>query len=173
LRNDRLGTLATVAVASKYLAIYLNDHLGGSTVGVELVRRAAGEYRGSELGDFLTQLAVEIEEDRETLRELMDELGVVEDKVKIAVGWVGEKAGRLKLNGHFLSRSPLSPVVELEALSLGIEGKRLMWVALREAAPVLELDPERFAALEARAARQREGLEPHREAAALGAVTPG
>jgi hypothetical protein len=161
-----------MAVASKYLAIYLNDHLGGSTVGLELVRRAAGEYRGSELGDFLTQLAGEIEEDRETLRELMDDLGVVEDKVKIVVGWVGEKAGRLKPNGHFLSRSPLSPVVELEALSLGIEGKRLMWVALREAAGELDLDPERFAALEARAVRQREGVETHRVAAALAAIAP-
>ena len=42
---------------SKYLATYLNDHLGGATFGVELVRRAARENEGSELGAFLSQLA--------------------------------------------------------------------------------------------------------------------
>ena len=157
--------------SSKYLAIYLNDHLGGSTVGLELVRRAAGEYRGAPLGDFLAELAAEIDDDRETLREIMTSLGVVEDRVKVVVGWVGEKAGRLKPNGHLLTRSPLSPVVELEALSIGIEGKRLLWVALRDAAGELGLPAERFEELEARAARQREGVEAHRAAAALRAFS--
>jgi hypothetical protein len=157
--------------ASKYLAIYLNDHLGGSTVGLELVKRAAGEYRGAPLGDFLTELAAEIEEDRETLREIMATLGVVEDKLKIATGWLGEKAGRLKPNGHFLSRSPLSPLIELDALSIGIEGKRLLWVALYGSAAELGLDPERLEELELRAARQREGVEVHRAAAALRAFS--
>ena len=36
-----------------YLAIYLNDHLAGSTAGVELARRTAHENDGSELGAFL------------------------------------------------------------------------------------------------------------------------
>ena len=37
----------------RLLAIYLNDHLAGATVGVELTLRAARENNGSELGDFL------------------------------------------------------------------------------------------------------------------------
>ena len=102
----------------------------------------------------------------------MASLGVTEDKVKVAGGWLGEKAGRLKPNGHLLSRSPLSPVVELEALSIGIEGKRLLWVGLHDAAGELGLPPERFSELEARAARQREELESHRAAAALRAFAP-
>jgi hypothetical protein len=60
-------------------------------------------------------------------------------------------------------------VVELEALDLGIEGKRLLWIAL------LESQPERFGAerlreLIERAERQRTGVEEHRRRAARGAL---
>ena len=57
----------------------------------------------------------------------MDQLGVTPNPAKQAVAWAGEKAGRLKLNGELRGTSPLTPFVELEALSLGIEGKRLLW----------------------------------------------
>ena len=40
----------------------------------------------------------------------------------MVAGWVAEKAGRLKLNGSLLTYSPLSRLVELEGLSLGVEG---------------------------------------------------
>ena len=43
----------------------------------------------------------------------------------------GELIGRLKANGRFRQRSPLSNVVELELLALGIMGKRKLWEALR------------------------------------------
>ena len=56
---------------SKYLATYLNDHLLGATAGLELVRRAARENQGSGLGEFLTGLAREIEDDRDTLLAVM------------------------------------------------------------------------------------------------------
>ena len=38
--------------------IYLNDHLAGPTGGVELARRAAGGHEGTDLGAFLSRLAV-------------------------------------------------------------------------------------------------------------------
>ena len=125
---------------SKYLATYLNDHLGGSTFGVELVRRAAGENQGSELGAFLSQLAKEIESDREALEAIMAELGVKADRAKIAVGWAAEKLGRLKPNAQLRGYSPLSPLVELEGLLVGIQGKLSLWRALAEVAEALGLD---------------------------------
>ena len=85
---------------SKYLATYLNDHLGGSTFGVELVGRAADENEGSELGAFLSQLAKEIESDRESLEAIMAQLGVKADRAKVAIGWSAEKVGRLKPNAQ-------------------------------------------------------------------------
>jgi hypothetical protein len=150
--------------APKYLGIYLNDHLAGSTAGLELAKRAAGENEGGELGAFLAELREEIAEDRATLEKIMDELGVGRDQVKVVAAWVGEKAGRLKLNGHLTGYSPLSPLVELEALSLGIEGKRLMWVALAETLGD-RIGVDRLATLTERAERQRAGVERHRLAA--------
>ena len=119
---------------SKYLATYLNDHLLGSTLGMELVRRAARENKGSELGAFLTGLVGEIEEDRDTLLAVIGELGVKPDHLKVAAGWTGEKLGRLKPNGQLLGYSPLSPLVELEGLLIGIQGKLAMWQALADVA---------------------------------------
>ena len=137
--------------ASKYLATYLNDHLAGSTAGLELVKRAASENEGTPLGDFLSALTDEIADDRAALEDVMDSLGVGTDHKKIAAAWVGEKVGRLKPNAQLRGYSPLSPLVELEALSLGIEGKRLLWVALQGVAGEHGLAPERFADLAARA----------------------
>src|SRR5215208_5114195 len=117
---------------SKYLATYLNDHLLGSTAGMELARRAARENEGSELGEFLRALSREIEDDRETLLTVMGELGVKSDRAKVAAGWTAEKLGRLKPNAQLRGYSPLSPLVELEGLLMGIHGKLAMWRTLAE-----------------------------------------
>ena len=147
---------------SKYLATYLNDHLLGATVGTELVRRAARENQGSELGAFLTGLAREIEDDRETLLALMAELGVKPDRLKVAAGWTGEKLGRLKPNAQLRGYSPLSPLVELEGLLIGIQGKLAMWQVLAELAVELGIDRARLEELTARAERQQADVERHR-----------
>jgi hypothetical protein len=147
------------------LATYLNDHAAGSTVGVELARRAANANDGSELGVVLERLAAEIDEDRATLDSVMDAVGARHDRAKQAAAWVGEKAGRLKPNGQLTGYSPLSRLIELEGLSLGIEGKRLLWVSLGTLADP-RLAAFDFAALAERAARQRAELEPLRRAAA-------
>ena len=39
--------------ADKLLSIYLNDHLAGATIGVELARRIRARNRGTPLGDYL------------------------------------------------------------------------------------------------------------------------
>src|SRR4051794_28720816 len=114
------------------LATYLQDHLAGATVGVELARRAAGSNRESAYGRVLAELAKEIEEDRDTLEKIIGDLDVGKDRLKVTLAWTGEKLGRLKLNGRLLSYSPLSRLEELELLSLGVEGKLLLWRALRE-----------------------------------------
>ena len=151
--------------ASRYLGIYLNDHLAGSTAGVELIKRAAREHASAELGVFLRTLASELEEDREALRTMMRELGVREQRAKVALGWTAEKLGRLKLNGHVLSRSPLTPLVELEGLALGVFGKRQMWLALAEL-PLGDDVHARCAELAERAQHQLDGLEEQRLRAA-------
>jgi hypothetical protein len=115
----------------KLLAIYLQDHLAGSTAGLELFRRAAGAHKGSPLGDDLEALTLEVTSDQQALVDLMAMLGVDADRLKTAVAWVGEKVGRLKLNGALLQRSPLTDVVELEAMCLAVQGKAAGWRLLQ------------------------------------------
>jgi hypothetical protein len=146
----------------KFLSIYLNDHLAGSTVGCDLARRALGSNRDNEFGTFLEWLREEIEEDRQTLRDLMRRLDVGEDRVKRVVAFVTERAGRLKLNGALFGYSPLSRLVELEGLSLGVEGKLAMWTNLGELPQEEGLEEFDFEHLADRAREQRQGLEEHR-----------
>jgi hypothetical protein len=158
-------------VPSRLLPIYLNDHLAGATLGLELVRRAQRENEGTPLGDFLRGLADEIAEDRRTLVQLMERLGIEPSRPKVAAGWVSEKVGRLKLNGQLTGYSPLSRLVELEGLTTGIEGKRALWLALAEIADRDErLDRAALETLAERAGSQRERLETHRLQAARDAL---
>ena len=147
----------------KYLSIYLNDHLAGSTVGVELSKRAASGNEDTEYGTFLSELSHEIAEDRASLERLMERLDVKKDRLKTTGAFLGEKVGRLKPNAHLTSYSPLSRVVELEALTLGVTGKLGLWKALIAIQDRDDrLDPEELRVLAERAEAQRAGLEEHR-----------
>ena len=61
----------------------------------------------------------------------MRSLGVERDGMKDALARIGERLGRLKPNGRLRERSPLSDVLELETLLVGITGKRALWLSLR------------------------------------------
>jgi len=151
----------------KLLRIYLQDHLAGSTVGVELARRTRGANEGTEYGPPLAQIAAEIEADRRHLQGIMEDLGFGGDKLKNIAAWGVEKAGRLKLNGQLTGYSPLSRVVELEGLLTGITGKRAVWVTLLEVAPGEQrLDAALLERLRDRADAQRATVEDLREKAA-------
>jgi hypothetical protein len=121
-----------VAIDRNLLGIYLNDHLAGSTVGRELAKRALGENRDNEFGSALQELCAQIDEDRETLLDVMRRLDIKLDPVKGVAAVAAERVGRLKLNGSWTSYSPLSRVVELEGLLAGVDGKRSMWNLLLE-----------------------------------------
>jgi hypothetical protein len=139
------------------LAIYLNDHLAGATGGVELARRIAHENNDN---TDLAALALDIEQDRDSLLRIMAALGVQQDYLKVAGGWLGEKLARLKLNGHLFTRSPLSQVIELEAMRLGVDGKAAGWQTLRHLADHdNRLDGTHLDELLARAEAQKETLE--------------
>jgi hypothetical protein len=105
------------------LSIYLNDHLAAATAGANLARRLAASNAGTAYGPGLQALADEIEEDRAALLDVMQRLSVGQDHLKTTFASAVEKAGRLKLNGQLLQYSPLSRLEEIEALSLGVEGK--------------------------------------------------
>jgi hypothetical protein len=154
------------------LAIYLNDHLGGSTAGRDLARRAAAHNQGrGDYGPALARIAREIAADRDSLLEAMAALGVRRDPIKVLGAWVGEKLSRLKPNGQLLGYSPLSRVVELESLSLGVRGKLNLWLALSDALAADErLRGLDLAELADRARRQIADLDELRQRAAREAL---
>jgi hypothetical protein len=151
--------------SDRLLGIYLNDHLAGSSVIRDRCRAMIVANRGTELGAFLVGLLGEIIDDRRTLLELMASLGVAPSPLKTTLARVAERAGRLKPNGQLTGYSPLSRLEELELLSVGIEGKRLLWIVLGDLgdARLVRFD---FAALVSRAEAQRSQIEPQRLAAA-------
>jgi hypothetical protein len=150
-------------VNEKLLRIYLQDHHAGSTTGLELARRIHGSNKGNEYGAAMAPIVDEIAADRKALESIMDDLGFEGDKIKDLGAWALEKAGRLKLNGQITGYSPLSRLVELEGLWMGIEGKLSMWRALLAIAEDDErLDRLELEALATRAEEQLQRLGKHR-----------
>jgi hypothetical protein len=142
------------------LGIYLNDHMAGAVAGGELARRVADAERRELYGPVLHRLAAEIEEDRSELHAIMGALGIPVRRYKTWFAWAASKIGQLKPNGRLLSRSPLSRVVELEVLRLGVEGKAAGWRTLRaRATSDARLDAQRLDELTDRAGTQIGDLE--------------
>ncbi len=162
-----------MTTTTDYLETYLQDHRAGAEMGSGLARRLADENAGTEYADFLAGLAQEIEQDVETLEDIMARFGVSKAILKTAGAKVGEKLGRLKLNEQLTGYSPLSRVLELEGLRSGVQGKLGLWDSLGQIAPFDErLDADEIASLAARAERQLEGLREHHRLAAREAFAP-
>jgi hypothetical protein len=120
-----------------------------------MARRArASNEDDDRLGPPLATICEEVEADRDTLVAVMEELGVRRDPVKPAAAWAVEKLGRLKLNGQLTGYSPLSRMVEMEMVLIGITGKTAMWRALAHALGP-SLGKFDFVQLEVRGERQR------------------
>jgi hypothetical protein len=160
-------------MADEYLAIYFNDHLAGSVVAVELLQHLERAYSGQEVQRFAAELRGDIEADRLELQKLMRSLNVAESRARQATAWVAEKMTMIKLRLDDWAGGDFRLFEALEALSLGIEGKRALWLALGDAArsaPALrQLD---YASLADRAAQQRGRVEALRLETARTALAP-
>ena len=120
------------------LGIYCNDHLAAATGGIELVSRMLGRHRGTAHEPRLEQLLDQLREERGVLASSMAALGLPIRQYKQVASWIGEKLSRAKLNGHLLSRSPLSDLVEFEFIATAVLAKRAGFESLRALA---EMDP--------------------------------
>ena len=150
------------------LELYLNDHLAGAAAGVDLIRRISEQTEGS-----LDDLVADIEADETFLEDLIKSLDLREHSVKQAVSSVIEKLGQLKMNRVVSGNAKLALLLEMEAMSMGIEGKRGLWQSLRIVAPsVPELAGLDLDTMVLRAEDQRDRLQKYREAVALAALVP-
>ena len=111
-------------MADKPMDVYLNDHLAGAMLGSDLAEQIQKENEGTPLGDLMATLAAQIEEDRETLIDLMERMGTSKNPVKQATTWLAEKASRPKFSGMTSGEPEVGTFMALESLTLGVEGKR-------------------------------------------------
>ena len=149
-------------MANEALAAYLNDHLAGSVAALELLGSLEGEREGTADAAVLARLRADIEEDREVLGPLMERLGIAASKPRQATAWVAEKLVDLKLRLDDPGHGALRRLEALETVSLGIEGKRLLTLALSAAAamaPELSGSEAALAWLGRRAEEQRAMVE--------------
>jgi hypothetical protein len=97
---------------------------------------------------------------------IMAQLDIKPQTHRMIAGRLVEKVGRLKMNGTVLKRSPLTDLIELEGLRIGVEGKLAMWRALQAGLHDDRVVPSEIDALIQRAEHQIERLEAIRVTAA-------
>lgn len=121
-------------MAREHIATYLNDHLAGSVGALELLEHLEKEHPDTEVGRLASEVRAEVAADQQVLESLMERLEVTRSRTRRAAAWLGEKAAELKLRLDDPAGGSLRLFESLEALSLGIEGKKSLWQALAAAA---------------------------------------
>lgn len=143
------------------LAVYLNDHLGGAQIAVEILEAMRDQHDDPAFQQFAKDLLPEIEEDDRTLRSIAEKIGGSPSALKQAGGWLLEKLARLKL-GHTGS-ADFEMFESLELVAVGIQGKLFLWKALQAASHSdSRLQGYDFETLIARAEQHREIVESRR-----------
>ena len=125
--------MSPTAERTKLLSIYLEDHVAGATAGSQRAARLADAEADTKDARVLATFAADVAKDLDALLALMKTLGVEPNRLKAGVASVAEKVGALKLNGRVFERSPLSTIVELEAMQMAVRGKRSLWETLQAA----------------------------------------
>jgi hypothetical protein len=154
-----------------YLAAYLNDHLAGSIMAVDLLAQLENSHAGTQMARVFSELRGDIESDRRALKTLMDRLHIIESRPRKATAWLTAKLAEIKLNIEDEGSGPLRLLESVEAVALGIDGKLALWRSLSAAAEInAELRGVDYGQLSQRAEEQRERAEKVRLSAAKAAL---
>jgi hypothetical protein len=157
----------------KLLHSYLRHHYAASHGGVAFFERAARTSTDPTTRAELTRLTAEVAEDQAALLGVLEVLQVSRRPWEERLVSMSERLGRLKPNGTVLRRSPLTDVVELEALGTALHAKLLGWLSLRELSDHdARLNHRQFDLLAERARNQKERVEDLRLAAVRRALGP-
>ncbi len=149
------------------LKTYLNDHLAGSEAAVQLAEHCRKSNMDAPLGAYLATFLSEVEVERALPKNVLTLLGGGVNPTKTALGWLGEKAARLKLNHPLQSYTALVRMEELEGLLLGVRGKLALWHALIETGTSdPRFDHLNLEVLAQQAQKQLDTIEHHRLEAA-------
>jgi hypothetical protein len=146
------------------LATYLRDHLAGADTAILMVQGLSDAYRGGPEGALFASLYEQFRDDRGVVEGILAELGYTSLSVKRVAGRATGSALRTVAGGP---PGGLSLFRTLEALAIGVQGKRCLWRAA-QALGSLPHPPGRrsFVDLEADAVHQWETIERHRRSLA-------
>ena len=137
---------------------YLQDHHAGSAAGLDAFRRVAEGHSESDVREAVRRIGEQAASDQKSLEEVMQRFGAEPALLKDLSTKLGEKVARLKPNQHVSSRSPLSDLLEVEALVDAVHAKSLLWVVLRQLDDE-RVDKEQMESLLERARSQEEELK--------------
>ncbi len=118
-------------MADRPMDLYLNDHMSGAALGSRLAAQIRDRNAGTERGEIIAAIAAEIEQDRRELDGLIVALGVRGNPLKRVGGWVAEKWSRVKFSGAAGGHRAHGDFMAVETLTLGVAGKRCLWLSLR------------------------------------------
>jgi hypothetical protein len=155
-------------LSKEHLAIYLNDHLAGSNVALEVLDHLAVE--APDLASSLANLKTNINEDRQQLLALMASLNIAESRARKAGSWIAERVAEVKLEVDDDQTGPLRRLERLETLEIGIEGKIALWRALNAISTNRPLGELNYESLIRRGEEQRDRVEVWRLQAASNAL---
>jgi hypothetical protein len=174
-----LGAVAVTAGLSAYLAspakrsntstrkgkaliAYLRDHLSGSDMAIRVVHRLGSTHQVTKDWSLFGRLSREFEDERFVVQSLLTRLGASGRSIKRVASYTSGAVLSVTGGGR---PGDLSLFRTLEALSVGVQGKRCLWRALQN----LDMTPTpagglSFEDLEAQAVRQWEAIEERRRA---------
>src|SRR6476620_5629822 len=136
---------------------YLHDHLGGADTAIHVVDQLKHTHHGTPEGALFSSLHEQFLADREVVTELLTRFGASRLSVKRLTGNAVGSVLRAVAGGE---RGELSLFRTLEALAIGVQGKRCLWRAAQRLEPELRAPGRRsFAELEADAGRQWETID--------------
>jgi hypothetical protein len=145
-------------MSKSYLANYLNDHLAGSVVALEMMEHLEKPHAGSNVAHQIADLRADVLADRAELERLMSTLSIPTSPTRKAMAWLSDKTGEIKLRMDDRTDGPLCLLEAVEAIAIGIHGKEGLWRALC-AARVEGITAVDLASLQRRASEQRERIE--------------
>jgi hypothetical protein len=106
---------------------YLEDHLSGADVALTIARRLERRHPGTPISTAMARLASDIRHERAIVSAALQRVDAPADPVRRAIGIVGS-IGRLAASLPFMPEPSL--LEDLEALAVGVWGKRLLWGAM-------------------------------------------
>ncbi len=110
--------------------IYLNDHRGLLAAEQGLASRSLSSNEGTDLGHLLQAVVDQNAADQVVVDQLLERSEGSQNPLKRMLAIIGERAGRMKMNGQLTGYSPLSRVIEVEALLASTAIRREMWNAV-------------------------------------------